>query len=234
MCIRVKPKVYMKNTVFIILIIVLAIGPLKISAQTSVNIEKISKNSQHQNTLKFIDNIEIIPEGISYNEPAVVVNEPKFIKYKLTENTKYGNIENCSAMQFKYATMMNREVESFNNIPLYNFIDEWWATHYRYGGTDKNGIDCSAFSSKVLTAIYGIATPRTAAEQYKLAEKISIDSLTEGDLVFFNMRGGVSHVGVYLGNNYFVHSSVRSGVTINSLLDDYYGRKFLGGGRISK
>jgi lipoprotein Spr len=51
--------------------------------------------------------------------------------------------------------------------------------------------------------------------------------------VFFNTRGGVSHVGVYLGNGYFVHSSVHSGVTINSLDEDYYSRKYIGGGRLN-
>jgi len=56
--------------------------------------------------------------------------------------------------------------------------------------------------------------------------------MLEGDLVFFNTRGGVSHVGVYLGDGYFVHSSSSAGVTINSLNESYYSRKFIGGGRI--
>jgi cell wall-associated NlpC family hydrolase len=51
-------------------------------------------------------------------------------------------------------------------------------------------------------------------------------------LVFFNTSGGVSHVGLYLGNNYFVHSSLNGGVTISSLKEDYYSRKFISGGRI--
>jgi lipoprotein Spr len=50
---------------------------------------------------------------------------------------------------------------------------------------------------------------------------------------FFNTRGGVSHVGVYLGNNYFVHSSVHDGVTISSLDDNYYHSKFICGGRFT-
>ena len=68
---------------------------------------------------------------------------------------------------------MNREVESITNIVLYTtFIDQWWATRYSYGGTDKNGIDCSAFTCKIFTAVYGIILPRTAADQYDLTEKI--------------------------------------------------------------
>jgi lipoprotein Spr len=55
-----------------------------------------------------------------------------------------------------------------------------------------------------------------------------------GDLVFFNTRGGVSHVGVYLTNNHFVHSSSRNGVMISSLDDSYYSKKFIGGGRVNQ
>ncbi len=64
-------------------------------------------------------------------------------------------------------------------------------------------------------------------------KKLKKTDLLEGDLVFFNTRGGVSHAGVYLGNGYFVHASVHAGVTINSLNDAYYSRKYIGGGRIS-
>jgi lipoprotein Spr len=63
---------------------------------------------------------------------------------------------------------------------------------------------------------------------------VANEDLQEGDLVFFNTRGGISHVGLYLGNNYFVHSSTSGGVTISSLTDDYYSKKFLSGGRVKK
>ncbi len=53
----------------------------------------------------------------------------------------------------------------------------------------------------------------------------------EGDLVFFNTRGGVSHVGVYITNGYFVHSAASDGVMISNLEDSYFLRRFIGGGR---
>ena len=85
-----------------------------------------------------------------------------------------------------------------------------------------------------MTNVYGVNLDRTAREQFRQCEKIANEDLKEGDLVFFNTRGGVSHVGFYLGNNYFVHSSVHTGVTISSLTDDYYSKKFISGGRICK
>ena len=227
----------MKNLFFVAVAIGIFSGISNTAtAQTSVKLEGLANRIKPKTSLKFIENIEITPEKNSDNlvassgvertvKPMVSINVP---------NNGIDNIEECSAIQFKYAMIMNKEVETFNNASLYNFINEWWATRYYYGGTDKHGIDCSAFTGKILSSVYGIAVPRTAVEQYKISERVSREELTEGDLVFFNTRGGVSHVGFYLGDNYFVHSSVAYGVTISSLTDDYYNRKYIGGGRICK
>jgi hypothetical protein len=202
-------------------------------AQANVNLEKLAhQSSKPARSLKFIDGIEITPEKIS-NDP----EEGSFVARdaapaKVNKSTAVVSIEACSSLQFKYALMMDREVEAISNIPLYNFIEEWWGTRYRYGGSDKKGIDCSAFVGELVQHIYGVTLPRMAKDQFKTCEKIANEDLKEGDLVFFNTTGGVSHVGLYLGDNYFVHSGVKYGVTISSLTDDYYSRKFISGGRI--
>jgi len=126
---------------------------------------------------------------------------------------------------------MDIEAESISNVSLFGFIEEWWNTAYRYGGTTKKGIDCSAFTGLLLSTVYFTGVPRTAREQYASSEKINRDEMQEGDLVFFNTRGGVSHVGVYLANNYFVHASTSRGVTISNLNDNYFGKRFIGAGR---
>jgi cell wall-associated NlpC family hydrolase len=227
----------MKNLFFVAVAIGIFSGTsITAKAQTSVNLESVASRAKPKISLKFIEGIEITPGNVSDNQAMGTVMEKK-ANSKQTINAADNNmssIEDCSPLQFKYAMIMEREVESFTNTSLYSFIDEWWATRYRYGGEDKNGIDCSAFTEKVESAVYGISLPRTAKEQYSLVEKIPVGNLREGDLVFFNTKKGVSHVGVYLGNNYFVHSSVNAGVTISSLTDDYYDRKFIGGGRIYK
>ena len=144
-----------------------------------------------------------------------------------------GTIEKLSHLQFKYAMMLNVDVESLKNISLLGFIENWFGTRYRFGGTTKKGVDCSALTGSLLLAVYGFAMPRTAHEQYDATEHIEKDSLKEGDLVFFNTRGGVSHVGLYLENNYFVHASSSQGVTISNLDDHYYSKRFICGGRIN-
>ena len=126
---------------------------------------------------------------------------------------------------------MNVEVETMTNTKLLKFMDEWWATRYRYGGTTKKGIDCSSLTGTLLKDVYGVSVPRTAREQYRVSTKLKREELIEGDFVFFNTRGGVSHVGIYLANGYFLHSSVQSGVTISSLNETYYNKKYIGGGR---
>jgi len=227
----------MKNLFFIAVAIGIFSGTsITASAQTSINLESMANKNKPKISLKFIEGIELTPEKISadvpVDKPAELISVANVSK--IANLTSVANIEECSALQFKYAMIMDREVETISNTELFTVIDEWWATRYKYGGEDKQGIDCSAFTGKVLSLVYGVNLPRTATEQYKLVEKITKENLLEGDLVFFNTRGGVSHVGVYLGDNYFVHSSVKNGVTINSLTDDYYGSKFIGGGRVCK
>ena len=228
----------MKYLFFVAVAIGIVSGTSTVTAQTSVNLESVASKASLKSSPRFIESIEITRDKISDNLPADELTERQessVAVVSVNRNITSGsNIEDCTKMQFKYATMMNTEVENITNTTLYNFIDEWWATRYHYGGSDKNGIDCSAFTGKLVSNVYGITLSRTAADQYKETQRVNMTDLAEGDLVFFNTRGGVSHAGFYLGNGYFVHSSVNYGVTISSLTDGYYNKKFISGGRINK
>ncbi len=128
---------------------------------------------------------------------------------------------------------MNTEVENLPAKTLLDGVDEWYGVRYRTGGNTKTGVDCSGFTVAVYMAVYGISLPRVSRDQYRISRKISTTELQEGDLVFFNTRGsGVSHVGVYLGNNKFIHASVSRGVMVNGLFEPYYLQRFIGAGRI--
>lgn len=195
----------------------------------------ISAKAQGQTALKFIEGIELKPAVSEFSttlpkpEVTVIPSTVKPVKNAVTAGVL--STEACGKIQFKYAQLMDIEIESVVNFSLFQFIEEWWNTSYRYGGTGKNGIDCSALTGLLLSSVYGVALPRTAREQYAKSKKVKREDLTEGDLVFFNTRGGVSHVGVYLTNDYFVHASTSNGVTISSLNDKYYSKKYIGGGR---
>jgi NlpC/P60 family len=141
-------------------------------------------------------------------------------------------IENSHSLQFKYSILLNVPVESITNYRLLEFIEEWYGTRYLYGGSTHRGIDCSAFSGTLHAAVFGRTLPRIAQDQFLYSDRISKTRLTEGDLVFFNTRGGISHVGVYLANNKFVHASSSHGVMISDLNDSYYKRTFIAAGRV--
>lgn len=143
------------------------------------------------------------------------------------------NIEQGGPLQFKYAIKMDVEVERLTNRDLYRFIESWWGTPYRMGGATQKGVDCSAFTQTLMSAIYGLQIPRTANEQKAFSEAIREDELREGDLVFFNTRGrGVSHVGIYLQDNKFVHAASSGGVMISSLNEAYWHKRLISAGRV--
>ena len=146
--------------------------------------------------------------------------------------TYSSSLELFSLSQFKYAIRLDVPVEIIQNKPLYELIDNWWGTPYRLGGTTQKGIDCSAFVQTLMIGVFAMQLPRTAREQKEMATWIPMDNLKEGDLVFFNTRGSVSHVGVYLHNNKFVHASTSGGVMISDLNETYWSRKLLGAGRV--
>jgi cell wall-associated NlpC family hydrolase len=144
------------------------------------------------------------------------------------------SVEKASALQLKYAILLNTDVEMLSNSVLLEHVDNWYGTRYRMGGTTKSGIDCSAFTQAIYLSAFAVSLPRTAREQYRAARIISATELKEGDLVFFNTTGGISHVGIYLQNNKFVHASSKQGVTISDMFDPYYIKHYIGAGRIEK
>lgn len=127
---------------------------------------------------------------------------------------------------------MGEPVEAVTNERLVAFLETWYGTPYKYGGGDKAGIDCSAFCSMLLDSVYGVVLPRTAKSQYEMGIKVKKEQLEQGDLVFFNTTGGISHVGVFLANNKFVHAATSNGVMISDLEDMYYKKRFIGASRV--
>jgi lipoprotein Spr len=153
---------------------------------------------------------------------------------KSTKNTS----ENASSyaakkLQNKYAAVLAVNPESIKNIKLYQFVDEWIGVPYKYGGKTKDGIDCSDFTSVLCKTVYNKTVEVPATKIYSVCKPISMNEIQEGDLIFFKIESEkISHVGVYLQNNKFIHASTKKGVIINDLNEAYYKKYFYKAARI--
>lgn len=124
-----------------------------------------------------------------------------------------------------------------DNIFLYNEGAKWLGVPHRLGGLTKKGVDCSGFVAIVFREVYGKQLARSSADMLKHnCKKVSRANLKEGDLVFFRTGKGrkkvPNHVGIYLKNGKFIHTSTSSGVIVSSLSEPYYVRSWLTGGRV--
>lgn len=143
-----------------------------------------------------------------------------------------------TVLQQKYASLLGVPPSEIRNFKLYKFIDEWLYTPYKWGGTDKRGVDCSSFVQQLLNKVYKVSIPRTSEYQFfdQLVERFANTAYAaEGDLLFFktlNNGRPVTHVGLYLTNNKFVNSSSKTGVSIADLTDPYWKRCYVGCGRL--
>jgi cell wall-associated NlpC family hydrolase len=176
---------------------------------------RIKKNVIEQPTITFPD----IPDSsLDEFDELPVETEP-------VDKSKFlGNIDKLKSYNVPLTT---REKILFEII---KFLD----TPYKYGGNSENGIDCSAFTKQVFQNSVEYDLPRSTREQFKIGENISKYDLKFGDLVYFNTtkRSYPGHVGIYLGDDQFVHASRSLGVTVSNLNDPYYKKRFIGARRV--
>jgi len=138
-----------------------------------------------------------------------------------------------SSLQFKYAQILGQDIAQLPDSLLLKQIDPWLGVRYRNGGNTVAGIDCSAFTATILSSYRGIQLPRTSREQYRFCEQVNKSDLQVGDLLFFRTRGrSISHVGIYLGNDKFVHASSSNGVMVSDRKESYFSARYVGAGRI--
>ena len=139
----------------------------------------------------------------SYNNDKSFPNKEEF-DYKVNNDISYSILYDNLNIQYK----------------------NWKGVKYKYGGSSKNGIDCSAFVQKTFKDRFNIRIPRTTAMQSKIGKKISINELEMGDLIFFKTGYNSRHVGIYLEGGKFMHASTKRGVTISRLDNNYYKNHF--------
>ncbi|MCM0149891.1 NlpC/P60 family protein [Photobacterium galatheae] len=102
----------------------------------------------------------------------------------------------------------------------------WKGTPYRLGGTTRSGIDCSAFVQLTYSEVYKRMLPRTTSEQSRIGKPVPLSLAKKGDLIFFRTGRTLRHVGIYMGNNAFLHASTSQGVVVSSLDIPYWRRAF--------
>jgi lipoprotein Spr len=225
----------MRNKVYIIAVLGLFLlsGCKSLSRLTSKDqsSERGQAGSSSSMPRGFLDNIAVLPgevklAGVKVTAPPVSETEPK----------KNMGIAYDAALSLpnKYANLLGVAPTSLTNLELLAQMEKWFGTQYCFGGSTDSCIDCSSFTQVILRDVYNVKIPRNSQQQFDASTKIETENLKEGDLVFFNTVSAsmiITHVGVYVCNNKFVHASTSKGVTINDLSEKYFAKAYRGAGR---
>jgi cell wall-associated NlpC family hydrolase len=211
-------------------------GPKTYTVRKGDNIYKIAKRFDIDiDELKNINGLEtdlLKPGQKILIEPAVQLDDLK------TDKTKnYETIISQARIDADADIEKVLESKELSDIGMQDrlilFAKKLLDIPYRFGGSSLLGIDCSAYVQKVYGLI-GIYLPRSAREQFSKGNPVDKGNLSMGDLVFFRTYASFpSHVGIYLGNDLFIHASSRGKkVTINSLKTPFYLKRFIGAKRV--
>ena len=108
-----------------------------------------------------------------------------------------------------------------------------FGTRYRFGGQTAKGFDCSGFVRFMYNKAFNMQLPRSSREMSAIGNKVGINELQPGDLVFFHTHGRqINHVGIFIGNDTFIHSSLSKGITEDKLKQSYFDKRFAGAVRL--
>ena len=176
----------------------------------------------------FLDNLAVLPGEVKL--AGVTVAAPPVAP----ANTKTLLFDAALSLPNKYANLLGVAPTELTNTLLLSQMEKWYGTQYCFGGSTDSCIDCSSFTQVILRDVYNVKIPRNSQQQFDASTKIEVENLKEGDLVFFNTVSAsmvITHVGVFVCNNKFVHASTSKGVTISDLSEKYFAKAFRGAGR---
>lgn len=199
-----------------------------VSKRVGLSVEEIKKMNHLQVTALKIGQILTLPQV--GREEAVEEEAEKLgdSEEPIAEPDEKGQEEETSKPVRKWSSSEERNL-------LVKVVKTFLGVPYRLGGSTLKGIDCSAFVKKIYQ-IFSVDLPRTAREQLHFGKGVEKKELEEGDLVFFRTRRAHgTHVGIYIGNNEFVHASSRKKeVKVDNLDMPYYDQRFLRGVRVKE
>jgi cell wall-associated NlpC family hydrolase len=200
----------------------------RIANKYGISVEELKRLNNLNNTKLSIGQKLIVKKGKSSIENFSVRPDervPTISTEKIENKIKLSEIDELKASDELSKLSVSERILLFAKKMLH--------LPYRFGGNSFNGLDCSYFVKKVFSLV-GVTLPRSAREQFTIGIPISKDELQPGDLVFFRTYARFpSHVGIYLGDNLFIHASTRAKkVTIDSLETPYYLKRYIGAKRI--
>jgi len=187
----------------------------------------------------YTDNI-LLYEGKSGTEVTNLQWDLKNLGYFIGKpNGYFGNYTKQTVVKFQKDNYLTPDGivgrKTSREIKVYRVAQTaktYMGVPYLWGGASPSGFDCSGFVQYVMKK-NGIPISRTTATQYNEGIWVGKSSLKPGDLIFFSTyKPGPSHVGIYLGNNKFIHASSSEGVTITSLSNSYFAPRYIGAKRI--
>lgn len=202
----------------------------RIAKRFDISVEELKElNELKNNSLKIGQTLILSIKSEEPKEPEDIIKSiqiqydrkatPVVTSARLEEVKELSNSNDLAKMSVKERLML--------------FAKKMLHLPYKFGGNGAIGLDCSAYVQKVY-GIAGVTIPRSAREQFRVGEPVDKEELSIGDLVFFRTYASFpSHVGIYLGNNLFIHTSTRSKkITIDSLESPYYFKRFIGAKRL--
>ncbi|BET97718.1 bifunctional murein DD-endopeptidase/murein LD-carboxypeptidase [Xenorhabdus taiwanensis] len=180
-------------------------------------------------TLRYI--LRLIPAIIAAVALTACSSPDSNLRNKQTEThaVNTGKHYLLQASQDEFETLVNKlDIKS----KILNQYADWKGVAYRLGGNTKRGIDCSAFVQRTFHDQFGMELPRSTFEQQNIGQTVSRSKLRAGDLVLFKTGIHRRHVGIYIGNNQFVHASTSNGVIVSKLTDIYWSKRYYGARRV--
>ena len=185
-----------------------------------------NKNIQIEENDKIKDKSSLNASNVSYNDykPSY---ESENEKLKNRPHLKYE--PTISKKDYEKLTFNNESQQISSTTPsvitekqvFMDFYNDWKNVRYKMGGTSRTGIDCSGFTQKVFKEKFGIELPRTTLTQVNVGVEVKKSDLKMGDLVFFKTSKRYKHVGIYMGNGSFLHSSIK-GIQFTELNKPFY------------
>ncbi len=132
------------------------------------------------------------------------------------------------------ATSSEHSPQTFGHMgTFFSQVIHYFGTRYRFGGETAKGFDCSGFVRFMYDKAFNMHLPRSSREMSAIGNKVGKNELQPGDLVFFQTNGHqINHVGIFIGNDTFIHSSLSKGITEDKLKQTYFDKRFAGAVRL--